>query len=136
MSPLIFQQKPEREPEFERYRDRWENALLAKLLSEQSSLEPDERRDLFKNWFQGIFNAVAAHALDPEASGVGEIEWKHAGPTQFDCVYTSPYGLKCVLSRVYEQPDGSWGALVIAGVTDDQWSAVASAEWAISRLCA
>lgn len=122
------------EPDFERYRERWENALLAKLISEQSDLDEGERQELFKNWFLGLFNAAAARDFDRGADG--QLEWVQAGPTQYDFLYTSPYGLTCSLARIYEQPNGTWGALVIAGVTDDQWSAMAAAEWAIARLSA
>ncbi|MGB1540211.1 MAG: hypothetical protein ACPG80_04565 [Rickettsiales bacterium] len=99
-------------------------------------MEEHDRRQLMGRWFEGSFNGAAAHVAEGEESGQGTFEWIQAGPTQFDCIYTAPYGLKCSLARAYEQPDGSWAALVIAGVRDDLWEAIAAAEWAIARLSA
>ncbi|MEO4045365.1 hypothetical protein AAFN47_27550 [Hoeflea sp. CAU 1731] len=58
-----------------------------------------------------------------------------AGPTQFDLIYTTPYGLQYSLGRVCQLPEGSWGGLVVAVVKDDLHEAMASVEWAVSRLC-
>ncbi len=129
----IFQ-KQDREPDFQRYREQWESALLSKMLSDQSGLEEAERRDLHKAWFQGLFNGHAAAVQQEDSLGCGELEWMQSATTRYDFVYTAPYGLKCSLGRVYLQPDKSWASLVIAGVGEDHYEAMAKAEWAISRL--
>jgi len=51
-------------------------------------------------------------------------------------IHTALTGIQCSQGRIYQQPDGSWGALVIAGVKDDHHAALAAAEWAIAKLCA
>ena len=72
---------------------------------------------------------------DGDAVAEAALEWRQAGPTQWDLVYTALTGVQCSLGRVYQQPDGSRGALVIAGVKDDHHAALAAAEWAIAKLC-
>lgn len=125
-------QRQERPADFAKYREQWEGALLARAVAENSELSPGERRQVLRTWFQGLYNAASYGVSD--GFGAGELEWRAAGPTQFDCVYAAPYGLRCNLARVYEQPDGSWAALVIAGVKASPNEAMDAALWAISRL--
>ncbi|MBU6408720.1 MAG: hypothetical protein KGS44_16605 [Alphaproteobacteria bacterium] len=73
---------------------------------------------------------------DGDALAEAALEWRQAGPSQWELVYTALTGIQCSLRRIYQQPDGSWGALVIAGVKDDHHAALAAAEWAIAKLCA
>lgn len=125
----------EREADFDRYRQQWESAALAAALS-GASLDTFERKQLARTWVNGSFNGAAHGVYDPRALGESTMEWLQAGPTQYDLVYASPYGVVMPLGRVYQQPDGSWGALVIAGVKDDPHMAMAAAEWAIGKLTA
>src|SRR5690606_19751722 len=119
-------------PDFRRYRAQWESALLSLTLSDyRADARDTDRRDLHRAWFVGLFNGHASHVLEDAADGFRSLEWQQAGPTQIDLIYTAPYGLRCSLGRVYAQPDGSWAALVIAGVRDDPDAAMAAAEWAI-----
>lgn len=129
----IFEEK-EMELAFENYRQQWEKALLAKLISDQTDLDEQDRRRILKAWMEGLFNGIAASVIDPEEKGDGSMEWQQVDHTLYEFIYTAPYGLKCSLARVYMQPDGSWASLVIAGVKDDNSEAIASAEWAIAKL--
>lgn len=122
-------------PDFRRYREQWESALLSLAMYEYTHTADADRRDLCRSWFPGLFNGHAAHVLEGPADGFRSLEWRQAGPSQFDLIYTAPYGLQCSLARVYRQPDGSWAAMVIAGVRDDPHEAMAAAEWGVSRLC-
>ncbi len=117
-----------------RYQDQWEISILAATMKAAADLTEEETRNLVRVWLIGTFNASGSD-VDQELP-YGTIEWIQAGPTQFDCIYTGYRGLKCSVARVYEQPNGSWAVMVIAGVKDDQFEAFATAEWAISRLTA
>lgn len=121
-------------PDFRRYREQWENALLSQTLFDYGQGDDRQRRDLARAWFVGLFNGHAAHVLEEPSEGFGALDWVQASQTQFDLVYSAPYGARYPLGRVYEQPNGTWGALVIAGVKDDPSEAMAAAEWAVSRL--
>lgn len=121
-------------PDFRRYREQWENALLSLTLFEYGSGADNDHRDLCRQWFFGLFNGHAAHVFEAAEDGFRSLEWMQAGPTQFDLIYTAPYGAKCSLGRVYEQPNGTWASMVVAGVKDDPHEAMAAAEWAVSRL--
>ncbi len=122
------------QPDSDRYQDQWETSILAATMKAAADLSEEEQRNLARVWLIGTFNASG---FDIEQDlPYGTIEWDQAGPTQFDCIYTGYRGLKCKIARVYEQPNGSWAAMVIAGVKDDKFEAFANAEWAISRLTA
>ncbi|MCP4367705.1 MAG: hypothetical protein GY797_06280 [Deltaproteobacteria bacterium] len=125
----------ERQPDFSRYREQWESGVLAAAIGELASLDNSERKALSRSWLLSSYNGAAFGVYDERDVLHGKIDWVQAGPTQYDCLYTGPYGVKCSLGRVYEQPNGSWAALVIAGVNDDYLQAIGSAEWAITRLC-
>jgi hypothetical protein len=122
-------------PDFRRYRAQWESALLSLTMFENAGSSDNNRRDLCRDWFAGLFNGHAAHVLEGPEDGLRSLEWHSVGPDQFDLIYTAPYGMQCSLGRVYRQPNGTWGALVVAGVKDDPHAAMAAAEWAVSRLC-
>lgn len=119
---------------FARYREQWEASLLASVIAGLADLEPADRRDILRAMLPGSFNGAAFGVYGADEAGGGSMEWTQAGPTQFDLVYTAPSGLACNLGRVYAQPNGSWAALVVAGAKDDVYAAMASAEWAISKL--
>lgn len=121
-------------PDFRRYREQWENALLSLTMFDHGAGDDDTQRSLCRNWIIGVFNGHAAHAFESPDEGFNALEWKRAGETQFDLIYTSSFGVQCSLGRIYEQPNGTWAALVIAGVKDDRYDAMASAEWAVSQL--
>lgn len=125
-----------REASFARYRNQWEASLLASAIAATADLDAYSRSQVMRAAFQGAFNGTAFGVYDGDSLGEAALERRQAGPTQWDLVYTALTGVKCVLGRVYQQPDGSWGALVIAGVKDDHHAALAAAEWAIAKLCA
>jgi len=125
----------DRHPRADRYKDQWETGVMAAAVSAMASLDPDERQALLKRWiidsYNGASSGIAAEAGDFTAA----IEWAQSGPTHFDLLYEGPFGMKLSLGRAYQQPNGTWAAMVIAGVKDELEGAMASAEWAISRLC-
>lgn len=118
------------DPHAARYWEELESALMASTLATSTDVGPERKRALLEVWVQGVFNAAAAGLI---VAGQGELAWFEDGPRR-DLVYRSPSGLTCPLARVYPQPDGSWAALVIAGVRDDEGAAMARAEWALTRL--
>lgn len=122
-----------REPDFSRYRAQWETALMAQTIGEVASLDASERKEILRAWLQGVYNG-ASFAAGSELTSSGNLDWRAAGPSQFDLIYRSSYGFACSLGRAYRQPDGTWAALVIAGVKDDLPAAMAAAEWAVARL--
>ena len=128
-------ERTERKPEFARYRAQWETGVMASALAHLADLDAAERKALCRSWVLSAYNGAAFGVYDSHEPLAGNIEWVQAGPTQYDCLYTGPYGVKCALGRVYEQPDGSWAAMIIAGVKDSYLEALASAEWALARLC-
>lgn len=120
------------DPIADRFTAELENALLAISLAELGTL-PDERvRALLSTVYRGWFNA-AAFSVPHEIGAYGRIEWEPEG-NGHRLVWYAPAGLACPLARVYPQADGSWAALVVAGVKDDAIEALAQAEWAVSRL--
>ncbi len=113
-----------------RFAAQLESALLARALAETGGL-PDERaRSLLSLWLAGTFNGSA---IALEAIGRGALDWRPDGDG-FHLVWTMPSGLACPLARLYQQPDESWVALVVAGVRDGLIEAMAAAEWSVSRL--
>lgn len=130
---LVFSDS-ERQTNFARYRQQWEASMLASVIAGTADLDAADRKEILRAILEGSFNGAAYGVYDADELGGGNLEWTQAGPTQFDLVYTSSCYAKCNLGRVYSQPDGSWGALVVAGVKDDPYAAMASAEWAIARL--
>lgn len=132
MTIVFSDTNTEREHDFSRYKEQWENSVLTENLKVLADIPDEDRRQLAKIWFIGAFNGSAAGLYaNPED---GSLEWMQAGPTQFDLIYTGPMGIQCSLGRIYEQPNGTWAALVIAGAKDNQFEAMGAAEWAISRL--
>jgi hypothetical protein len=123
-----------RDPHAERYWENLEDAIMAQTLADNSGVSLERQKALRRLWALGTFNAVA-YGLKSIA-GCGMLEWNTAEGGQIDLIYKSPYGTAYPLGRVYRQPNGTWGALVIAGVTDDQYEAMARCEWAIARLTA
>lgn len=118
-----------------RYTADLESALLARALADTGNL-PDERaKALLASWLAGTFNAAMAALSGSLADGRGDLVWQPDG----DCyrlVWLAPTGLACPLARIYRQDDGTWAALVVAGVRDDPAAAMVAAEWGISRLAA
>ena len=109
-----------------------ESALLARALAETGGL-PDERaRTLLSTWLRGSFTA-AVFAFGGPGSLAGFLEWEPDGDGH-RLVWTLLSGLACPLARLHEQADGSWAALIVAGVSPDLAGAMAAAEWGVSRL--
>lgn len=112
----------------ERFTAELESALLAQALLGTGGL-PDERaRALYAAWLRGIFNATV---FDLRSIGDwrGDMAWEPDG-TGYRLTWYGPTGLACPLARIYPQENGSWVALIVAGVRDDAGTAMAAAEWA------
>jgi hypothetical protein len=106
---------------------------MAQTMAESSDLPRERIKALRRVWALGTFNG-AAYGFETIA-GCGTLEWVTDGE-EIRLVYHAPYGLACHLGRIYRQPNNTWAAVVVAGVKDDQFEAMATVEWAISRLTA
>lgn len=121
----------EGDPNAARYAAELESALLARALADTGGL-PDERtRALLRDWLAGIFNANA-WAI-PRDLGSGTLAWM-PDRDGFCLLWTMAGGLVAPLARLYPQPDGTWAAMVVAGVRDTPEAAMLAAEWAVARL--
>lgn len=117
----------------DRYTAQLESALLARALADAGAL-PDERAQAaFAAWTAATFNTAAAALPGRAAEGV--LTWEPEG-AGYCLIWQSPSGLFCRLARLYPQENGTWAALVVAGVRDTPEEAMAAAEWASSRLAA
>jgi hypothetical protein len=117
-----------------RFASQLESALLAQALAETGGL-PDERaKALLSLWLAGLFNAHAV-ALPDAPDQRGALEWQPEADG-FRLVWFMPSGIACPLARLYQQENGTWAVLIVAGVRDDLIEAMAAAEWGVSRLCA
>jgi len=115
-----------------RFAAQLESALLAQALAEMGGL-PDERtKALLALWMSGTFNASA---IALEGIGRGMLDWQPDG-SGFRLVWYMPSSIACPLARLYQQENGTWAALIVAGVRDDLIEAMAAAEWGVSRLTA
>jgi hypothetical protein len=124
------------DPLADSYLERLESAAMAATFAASSDLPEARRKALFRLWLDGTFNA-ASHGIDVRhGCGAGLLVWEQAGATQHDLIYRAVTGINCNLGRAYRQPDGSWAALVIAGIGESLEEAQAAAEWAVSRLTA
>lgn len=113
-----------------RFTAQLESALLAQALAETGGL-PDERtKELLSLWIAGSFNASA---LGLESIGRGALDWQPDG-AGFRLIWYMPSGIACPLARLYQQENGTWAALIVAGVRNDLIEAMAAAEWGVSRL--
>jgi hypothetical protein len=122
------------ESDASRFAAELESALLAQALADTGGL-PDERtKALLRQWLVGTFDAASANLLSI-IDGRGALDWKPEGDG-YRLVWYAPTGLACPLARIYAQADGSWAALIVAGVRDDAQSAMLAAEWGVSRLAA
>lgn len=120
------------EDEAGRYAADLESALLARALAETGSLSDERTRAMVHLWVMGTFNACA-HAIVDGACLPGRLAWEPEG-SGHRLVWYMPAGLACPLARLYPQADGSWAAMIVAGVKDDLIEAMAAAEWGIARL--
>ena len=109
-----------------------ESALLARALADTGGSSDERAKALLGQWMLGTFNAASV-ALGGLGSLIGYLDWEPDGAGQ-RLVWYSPAGVACPLARLYEQPDGMWAALIVAGVKDDLLAAMAAAEWGVSRL--
>ena len=116
-----------------RYAADLESALLAQALAETGALGPERTKALLRRWLAGAFNASAQHI--GEAGFKGTLSWEPERDSHRLIWYT-PSGLACPLARIYPQENGTWAALIVAGVKDDLLEAMLSAEWGIARLTA
>lgn len=118
----------------ERFTAELESALLAQALFGTGGL-PDERAQvLLSLWLRGTFNATVLD-LRSIGDGRGTLAWEPDG-TGYRLTWYAPTGMACPLARIYPQDNGSWAALVVAGVRDDAGAAMAAAEWGVSLLTA
>lgn len=118
----------------ERYFDDIESALMAATIAGGTDATPERKRALLSLVLENSFGAAVA-GYSPRLHGAGALSWHDEG-TLRHLSYHSPTGLMCHLGRVYLQPNGTWAALVVAGVGMDEHEAMAKAEWAIARLTA
>jgi len=122
------------DPYAKTYWQNLETALMARTIEATADLPPERRKALLSVWLQGVFDAAAV-GLPQQFNQDGLLVWTEHGSLRH-LTYHAPTGFSCHLGRVYPQPNGTWAALVIAGVADDEHTAMAKAEWAISRLTA
>jgi hypothetical protein len=123
----------EHDDRVDRFTAQLETALMARALAEAGAL-PDERvKALMHDWLIGTFNATAA-GINSLAEGRGRLAWEPEPGEGYRLTWYAPTGLVCPLARVYAQPDGSFAALIVAGVQPGIGEAMAAAEWGIARL--
>lgn len=118
----------------DRHREDWESALLAAAARENTELDPLQHKRLLRVWLPGLFNAASHDACERSAPARGGFQWVPAGPEHYQLIWHAPYGVSMVLAKIYRQDNGSYAALVIAGVKDDPAEAMQAAQWAIARL--
>lgn len=111
------------------YLDQLETAMMAAALADTT--DGAQRKRLIGRWLIGTYNA-AAFGLDHDARP-GMLAWSPDGDGHA-LTWLSPTGLACHLGKVYEQPNGTWAALVVAGVGDGVIEAMGRVEWAVCRL--
>ncbi len=116
-----------------RYAADLESALLAQALAETGALGTERTKALLRLWLAGTFNACAQDI--GEAGLKGALRWE---PEQggHRLIWHTPAGIACPLARIYPQENGTWAALIVAGVKDDLLEAMLSAEWGVARLTA
>ena len=120
--------------ETDRHREDWESALLAAAARENTELDPLQHKRLLRVWLPGLFNGAAHDACERTATGSGGFQWVPAGPEHYQLIWHAPYGVSMVLAKVYRQENGSYAAIVVAGVKDEAAEAMQAAQWAIARL--
>lgn len=118
----------------ERHKADIEQALLAAALKGAGEDGTEATKQVWAQWLRGMFTAAV---FDITTVGESLMRWDMSSPTTFDLHWHSPTGFVCALARVYQQPDGSWAALVNAGVGQSgPEEAMAKAEWATQLLTA
>lgn len=111
-----------------------ESALLARTLADAGGQTDERLRALLSSWLCGTFNASAAGLLSI-GDGRGHMAWEADG-NGYRLTWYAPSGLACPLARMYPQENGTWAALIVAGVRDDPAAAMMAAEWGVARLTA
>ncbi|MDP4026625.1 hypothetical protein Q8W71_28865 [Methylobacterium sp. NEAU 140] len=106
--------------------------MLCAALSGAGEDGTETRKAIYSRWLHGSFNG-ASFALPGIGHGCGVLDWK-PDRDGFSLTWHSPAGVACRLARLYPQADGTWAAMVVAGVKDELPEAMAAAEWAVSRL--
>ena len=134
MTILLARDNSGHDDQAERYFDDIESALMAATIAGGTDATPERKRALLSLVLENSFGAAVA-GYSPRLHGAGALSWHDEG-TLRHLSYQSPTGLMCHLGRVYLQPNGTWAALVVAGVGMDEHEAMAKAEWAIARLTA
>lgn len=134
MTILLARDDSGHDDQAERYFDDIESALMAATIAGGTDATPERKRALLSLVLENSFGAAVA-GYSPRLHGAGALSWHDEG-TLRHLSYQSPTGLMCHLGRVYLQPNGTWAALVVAGVGMDEHEAMAKAEWAIARLTA
>lgn len=122
------------DPSSERYAAELDAAMLCAALAQAGEPGTETRKAIYGRWMFGTFNAAAC-GLKGIGGGYGVLDWR-PDRDGHHLVWHSPAGVACPLARLYPQADGTWAAMVVAGVKDDLLEAMASAEWAISRIAA
>lgn len=113
----------------DRYLGQLETALMSAALADIT--DGRQRAALLSQWIVGTFNA-ASYGLAP-GEKPGALAWGPDG-SGHALIWLSPTGLACHLGKVYEQPNGTWAALVVAGAGDGAIEAMGRVEWAVCRL--
>lgn len=131
--PTQFQDQDD--PIAARYWEELESAMMAETIAASADLPPARRKSLLKLWAPAVFNA-AAFGLDRMTAGSGTLEWDATDRNNYVLTYRAAYGMAYPLAKIYHQPNDTWAALVVAGVKDDLYEAMAQCEWAVSRLTA
>jgi len=111
-----------------------ESALFARALADAGGQSDERLRALLSAWLCGTFNASAVGLLSI-CEGRGHTAWEPEG-NGYRLTWYAPTGQACALARMYEQENGTWAALIVAGVRDDPAAAMMAAEWGVSRLAA
>jgi hypothetical protein len=116
------------------YIEEMESAAMVMTFATSADLPEADRKAIYRQWLDGTFNA-ASHGLDVrQGCGAGMLIWEEAENRQHNLIYETVTGARVPLGRVYYQPNGTWAALVVAGVKDSLEEAQAAAELAVARL--
>jgi hypothetical protein len=116
------------------HREDWESALLAAAVRENTELDPLQHKRLLRVWLPGLFNGAASGVDERQMASSGGFQWVPAGPEHYQLIWHAPYGVPLVLAKVYRQENGSYAAIVVAGVKEEAAEAMQAAQWAIARL--
>lgn len=115
-----------------RFAAQLESALLAQALAANGGLPDGRAKALMRDWLIGVFNGSVAALPTIER---GALAWE-PDREGHRLTWYMPSGIACPLARLHQQEDGTWAALIVAGVRCELIEAMAAAEWRVSRLIA